>query len=110
VKLLLDQNLSHRLVESLRGLFPEVVHVRAIGLAEATDHAVWEFASDRGFTIVTKDGDFSGHAFLFGPSPKVVWIQLGNCTTAAIEELLRAHRTDLETFHEDAEAGLLVLP
>jgi len=73
VKLLLDQNLSHLLVGGLLDLYPEVVHVRSIGLSEGLDQAVWEFAGTHGFIIVTKDGDFSGHAFLFGPSPKVVW-------------------------------------
>jgi len=37
VKLLLEQNLSHRLVESLADSYPGTVHVRSVGLAQALD-------------------------------------------------------------------------
>ena len=79
MKLLLDQNLSHRLVESLGDLYPDAIHVRSVGLPHAMDEDVWAYARKHGYTIVTKDGDFSGRAFLFGPLPKVIWIELGNC-------------------------------
>jgi predicted nuclease of predicted toxin-antitoxin system len=84
VKLLLDENLSHLLIASLLDLYPGSVHVRSVGLSRAADESVWEFAGANGFTIVTKDGDFSNRAFLLGPPPKVVWIQLGNCSSADI--------------------------
>ena len=57
MKLLLDQNLSPRLCDRLRDVWPEVVHVRAVGLAAADDSAVWAYARQHGFTIVSKDGD-----------------------------------------------------
>ena len=60
--------------------------------------------------IVSKDEDFAEHALLEGPPPKVILIQLGNCTTAAIDELLRAHSDDLSAFAADPEAALIVLP
>lgn len=41
MKLLLDQNLSHRLVPSLSDVCPGSVHVRDAGLAQADDEAVW---------------------------------------------------------------------
>jgi len=110
VRLLLDQNLSPALVDALRDVYPDCLHVRSAGLSQALDETVWTYAAGEGFTIVTKDGDFSGRAFLFGPPPKVVWIQLGNCSTRAVETLLRDRRKDLLAFHEDHEAGLLVLP
>ncbi len=37
MKLLFDQNLSHRLIKSLEDLFPDCQHVRVIGFAEADD-------------------------------------------------------------------------
>ena len=109
MKLLLDQNLSHRLVERLRDVCPEVVHVRAVGLERADDEAVWHYAATHGFIVVTKDSDFNSRAFLFGPPPKVVWIQRGNCSTSVIEALLRERFQDLAHFNADIEAGLLVL-
>ena len=71
MKLLLDQNLSPRLCDRLRDVWPEVVHVRAVGLAAADDSAVWAYARQHDFAIVSKDGDFSGRASLFGAPPKV---------------------------------------
>jgi predicted nuclease of predicted toxin-antitoxin system len=37
VKLLLDQNISHLLVESFASLYPDSSHVRLIGLKAADD-------------------------------------------------------------------------
>jgi len=110
VKLIFDQNLSHQLVAALRDLYPDSTHVRTQGLSRALDEAVWVFARDGGFAIVTKDGDFSSRAFVFGPPPKVIWLQLGNCTTADVEAVLRTRHEELVGFDRDADAGLLVLP
>jgi KTSC domain/Domain of unknown function (DUF5615) len=61
--------------------------VRDLGLDSALDIEVWEHAKQFGFTIVSKDTDFSQRGFLFGPPPKVVWIRLGNCSTKEIEDV-----------------------
>lgn len=58
VKLLFDQNLSHRLVHALRQEYPDSEHVRDVGLGEATDEAVWHYAAQEGFTLITKDATF----------------------------------------------------
>jgi len=109
VKLLLDQNLSPRLCDRLRDVWTEVVHVRAVGLAAADDSAVWAYARRHGFTIVSKDGDFSGRSFLFGAPPKVIWLVLGNCSTSEIERRLRGHRQEIETFIAEPDTTLLVI-
>jgi len=44
MKLLYDQNLSHRLVALLSDLFPDSEHVRNVGLQEADDRQIWEYA------------------------------------------------------------------
>jgi predicted nuclease of predicted toxin-antitoxin system len=109
VKLLLDQNLSHRLCDRLADLGVSAVHVRSVGLEAADDARVWDHAAEHEFMIVSKDADFNNRAFLFGPPPKVVWIQRGNCSTRDIEDLLRARHADLVTFAADAAAALLIL-
>ncbi|HED03224.1 MAG TPA: hypothetical protein ENI60_00400 [Candidatus Fraserbacteria bacterium] len=95
MKLLFDQNLSHRLVSVLASLYPGSVHVRDLGLKTADDDAVWKYALEHGFTIASKDADFRQRSFLFSHPPKVVWIRLGNCSTQDIEALLRARHGDL---------------
>lgn len=110
MKLLFDENLSHYLVGRLAALFPGSVHVRDVGLERADDRAIWAHARANGHAIVSKDEDFAERALLEGPPPKVVWIQLGNCTTAVVDELLRVHSNELLSFATDAEAALIVLP
>lgn len=109
MKLLFDHNLSPRLADALSENFPNSTHVRNIGLATATDREVWEFARFEGFTIVTKDSDFNDLIILQGAPPKVVWIRVGNCTTGAIEQLLRQHRDAIDALGSEDEADLLEL-
>ncbi|MBI1963006.1 MAG: DUF5615 family PIN-like protein [Candidatus Rokubacteria bacterium] len=84
MRLLLDQNLSPRLVPALADLFPDSTRVREVGLQAADDHAVWQYAAQHGFAIVSKDADFHERSFLLGPPPKVIWIRRGNCSTAPL--------------------------
>jgi predicted nuclease of predicted toxin-antitoxin system len=58
VRLLFDQNLSPRLVVLLSDVYAGCTHVQTVGLDRAGDEAVWTYARERGFTIVTKDSDF----------------------------------------------------
>lgn len=109
MKLLFDHNLSHRLVRALQREYPDSQHVREVGLSEASDEAVWRYAVQQGFTIVTKDADFHQRSFLFGAPPKVVWIRRGNCSTSTIEQLLRIHQPHLAQFTSDPEGSFLVI-
>ena len=72
MKLLLDQNLSPRLLPALESLYPGSSHVRLIGLRDAGDDAIWDYARDHDFIIVSKDSDFHQRSLLFGFPPKVI--------------------------------------
>ena len=109
MKLLFDQNLSHKLARRLVDLFPNSTHVREVGLKEAEDPVVWEYAKRQGFMIVSKDADFHQRSFLFGFPPKVVWIRLGNCTTVEVEQVIRKNSDSIKAFTEDEEAAFLIL-
>jgi predicted nuclease of predicted toxin-antitoxin system len=109
VRLLLDQNLSDRLIRILDDHYPGSVHVRDVGLASADDAAVWGFASERGLAIVSKDSDFHQRSLLFGPPPKVIWLRIGNCTTDAVADLLRHRHLEVAAFAGDQEAAFLAL-
>ena len=52
MKLLLDENLSSRLVDALAPLYPELAHVRQFGLESKDDLTVWEFYRREGYAIV----------------------------------------------------------
>ena len=109
MKLLLDQNLSHRLARALDDVFPGSRHVREAGLAAALDEEVWIFARREGFTIVSRDSDFRQRSFLHGHPPKVIWLRRGNCSTAQIEGILREARERIAAFEADPDGSLLVL-
>ena len=109
MKLLFDQNLSPRLATQLADLFPESDHVYSLGLDRSNDTVVWDYARDHDFLLVTKDADFSDIATLRGFPPKVVWLRLGNCTTAQIEALLRLHFDAVTQLAESEGIGMLSL-
>lgn len=108
-RLLFDENLSHRLVESLADVYPDSTHVRRVGLASAGDEAVWEYARAGGFVITLKDADFHQRSFLYGAPPKVAWLRRGNCSTRDIELILRTFGSEVAVFAADAESAFLVL-
>jgi predicted nuclease of predicted toxin-antitoxin system len=109
MKLLFDENLSHKLAQLLEDIFPNFVHVRHVGLEAADDPLVWDYARNNAFVIVSKDADMHQRRFLFGPPPKVVWVRLGNCSTLEVEELLRKNRAAINAFDEDEYASFLSL-
>jgi predicted nuclease of predicted toxin-antitoxin system len=109
VKLLFDQNLSHRLVHKLIDIYPECQHVGAVDLKMANDTTIWEYAKSNGFMIVSKDSDFHQRSFLLGSPPKIVWIRRRNCSTETIEQMLRDHVEDVKQFEADATATFLIL-
>ena len=109
MKLLLDQNLSPNLTKALQDLFPGSVHVRDVGLDSASDQAIWVYAREQTFAIVSKDADFRHLGFAYGPPPKIVWIQRGNCTTGEIEALLRERNGEVSAFFENESEVVLAL-
>ena len=97
MKLLFDQNLSHRLPAALAHAFPGSRQVRMLGLDTADDRTIWRYAADHGFCIVTLDSDFADLSALLGQPPKVVWLRCGNKPTAFVEDLIRRHRLRILT-------------
>lgn len=109
MKLLLDQNLSPRLVKALADLYPGSAHLQDVGLDRASDVEVWTYALKESYAIVSKDSDFNERAMLYGPPPKVIWIRRGNCNTQQIEEILRHAYADVISLEANNVEGLLEL-
>ncbi len=89
MRLLFDQNLSHRLSARIADIFPDSAHVRVAGLDHSTDDRIWEYARANDFCIVTQDSDFAERSRLYGAPPKVVWLRCGNSTPQQVEMVLR---------------------
>jgi len=88
MKLLLDENLSRRLVPFLQHDYPGSDQVVLLGLQSATDKEVWQRARDDGYVIVTRDGDFQELSLVWGQPPKVIRLKTLNQTRAATLTLL----------------------
>ncbi len=70
MKLLLDQNLSRRILSDLAPAFSGSSQVQLLGLESADDRQVWRHARDHDFVIVTLDSDFHELATLYGARRK----------------------------------------
>ena len=99
MKLLVDQNISHRLLPLISDTFKDIHHIRNLGLTDANDHDIFMFARENQFdAVVTIDDDFIRLLHLFSIPPKVIWIRTGNCSTSALAELLISKVKSLEEF------------
>ena len=109
MKLLLDANISRRLIPRISEKFPNSSHVAGVGLGDATDDEIWSYALDHGFVIISKDEDFHQRALVSGPPPKVIWVRLGNCTTSDIEQAIHHGHAAIMAFLENETASFLSL-
>lgn len=109
MKLLLDENLSPRLVDLLSDLYPGSDHVHNVNLGGANDSEVWDYAKLHGFAIVSKDSDFAERSVLDSDPPKIIWVRLGNCSTEEVEKLLHSAHEMIRGFLEEDEETCLLL-
>jgi predicted nuclease of predicted toxin-antitoxin system len=78
-------------------------------MGSATDEAIWQFAKDNGFTIVSKDSDFQERSVLRGSPPKIILLRVSNCPTTQIEQLLRSALPTVRRFIEQDHESCLIL-
>ena len=83
---LIDQQLPSRLSTVLAELGHEAVHVKSLGLMEASDTTIRARARELNAVIITKDEDFIGLAIA---GPKIVRIRLGNCSNTVLFQRIR---------------------
>lgn len=110
MKLLLDENLSDRILPQILDLYPGSAHVKPLALLEADDGDIWNFARENNFTLVSKDSDFHQRGLLFGHPPKFIFLRIGNCPTSLVTELLRDNHQTIAAFIFDPVADILILP
>lgn len=74
MKLLLDENLSRRLLPFLQHYYHGNDQVVLLGMASASDREVWQKAKDDGYVIPTRDADFQELSLVWGSHQK--WFAL----------------------------------
>jgi predicted nuclease of predicted toxin-antitoxin system len=107
MKLLFDQSLSHRLGDKLADLFPGSKHVGQVKLSTASDEAVWAYARQNDFVIVTKGLDFDGLSVLRGHPPGIIRLGCGNQSNDHIENVLRQNHSKIVSILKDPGIGFL---
>ena len=109
MKLLFDHHLSPTLVARFADLFPGSKHVWNLGLHNQPDPAVWLYAREHDFTIVSKDADFSEISMELGYPPKLIWLQIDNWSTDQVEELIRLSYAKIAALPKATDRAILVL-
>ena len=106
MKLLLDQNLSRRLLPTLEASFPGSTQVQLVGMDTDDDSAIWAYAKAEGFAIVTKDSDFVELSAVRGMPPKIIWLNLGSVSNTVVRNKLLDHLIAIRSFLDSNEDGV----
>lgn len=109
MKLLLDENLSDRIIPKITDLYPNSEHVKILGLTNTDDAIIWEYAKLNNFVIVSKDSDFHQRSLLYDHPPKFIFLRIGNSPTSEIVQILRDKFNIIKQFTDSQEESILVL-
>lgn len=109
MKLLLDENLSDRIIDKIIDLYPDSQHVKTLGLINTDDALIWEFAKFNNFVIVSKDSDFHQRSLLYGHPPKFIYLRIGNSPTSKITAILRDDFSMITEFYNSETESILIL-
>ena len=109
MKLLLDENLSDKIVPKVIDLYPNSAHVKALGLTNTDDSVIWEYAKGNDYVILSKDSDFHQRSILYGHPPKFIYLRIGNSLTSKIVNILRDNFDIISEFGNSELESILVL-
>lgn len=103
MRFIVDAQLPPALARWLESRGHETLHVADIGLLDAPDSAIWQYAREGGLVILTKDEDFAiWRNTADKPLPRVVWLRVGNTRK---QDLLRWFDSLLPRVLSALEAG-----
>lgn len=107
MKLLLDENISYRVLKIIEAHFPGSIHITSLKTSKPTDIEIFLYPRSHDFTIVTFDEDFSDLLMLKGAPPKVIWLRCGNSSNLKIANKLLEARDNIHGFLLDGEKTIL---
>jgi predicted nuclease of predicted toxin-antitoxin system len=86
MKFLVDAQLPPALALWLRDAGHDAQAVREVGLREAEDGDIWNYALKTAAVLITKDEDFPTRAQQTEVSPVIVWLRIGNATNRVLQQ------------------------
>lgn len=84
MKFVVDAQLPPALARSLREAGHDVQAVRDLGLREAEDSDIWDYALANHAAVITKDQDFAERLLASRSAPVIVWLRIGNTSNRAL--------------------------
>ena len=108
MKLLLDENISWRLIKKLTHVFTDVIHVSALKITQpATDNSIWEFAKKNDYVIMSKDDDFEKTVLLRKAPPKLIFLKTYNLNTNKLAFLILDNSLKIRDFINSNDNDIL---
>lgn len=83
-RFLVDEQLPPALAEKLTAAGFASEHARTIGLGGGSDMSLWRHAARMGAAIITKDEEFAALTNSRSDGPAIVWLRIGNASSAAL--------------------------
>jgi predicted nuclease of predicted toxin-antitoxin system len=108
MKILIDQNISFRLISRIEAAFPEIQHVKSLDLINTDDLKIFMYARSNNFdAILTIDEDFYNILLTKGLPPKIIWLRLHNATVANQAKVILDNTLTIYQFLKDENSDCL---
>jgi predicted nuclease of predicted toxin-antitoxin system len=108
VNLLIDQNISPRVVSYLLEDRLNFFHVRDVGLTDVEDVQIFKWAKESGIdALVTLDSDFHKIVLRVGIPPKIIWLRGQNCDTRSLALKINLHFEQILSCGPEPESEIL---
>ena len=91
MKFIVDAQLPPGLARYLTDRFGvQADHVRELGLRDADDLTIFQYAKKTSSVVVTKDSDLVELVYRHGIPPQIVWVTCVNTTNASLNRIFTA--------------------
>lgn len=88
MRFVVDAQLPPSLARWLTAQGQVAEHVVEVGLLDAEDRPIWDYALRNHAVIITKDEDFPTRAMQNKVAPGIVWVRVGNCSNQILLQWL----------------------
>lgn len=105
--LLLDENISYRIIKDLSSGFEGIKHVKDFLDYGASDISIWEMAKAHNLIIVSFDADYEDIVTLRDFPPKIIWFRFGYSTNQTITKTLPFYQPVIIDFYRNDTLGIL---
>jgi predicted nuclease of predicted toxin-antitoxin system len=108
MRILIDQNISFRLISRIEKVFPDAFHVKSVSLLNTNDLKIFMYARRNNFdAILTIDEDFINILLAHSVPPKIIWLRLHNASIDHQAEIILKNALTIHRFIENPDADCL---